>query len=155
MSGGPAEASTVQASTVQASTVEASTEEASTVEASTVESFEYAVIKVVPRVQRGESMNAGVILYSQGHGFLGCRVYLDEDRVRALDPAADLTSVTAALAAIDEACRTELPPGQPAGARFRWLTAPRSTVVQPGPVHSGLTANPAGELQHLFETLVR
>lgn len=119
------------------------------------EPFEYAVIKVVPRVERGEAMNAGVILYSQAHGYLGCRVYLDEDRLHALDPGADLTSVTAALAAIDEACRTEIPPGQPAGARFRWLTATRSTVVQPGPVHSGLTTNPAAELQHLFDTLVR
>jgi hypothetical protein len=119
-----------------------------------LESFEYSVIRVMPRVERGEAMNAGVILYSQGHGFLGCRVFLDEDRLLALDPRVDLTSVTAALAAMDEACRTEIPPGQPAGARFRWLTATRSTVVQPGPVHSGLTADPAGELQHLFDTLV-
>ncbi|HEX4061484.1 MAG TPA: DUF3037 domain-containing protein [Streptosporangiaceae bacterium] len=119
------------------------------------EPFEYAVIKVVPRVERGEAMNAGVIVYSHGHGYLGCRIYLDEDRLRALDPGADLTSVTAALAAIDEACRSELPPGQPAGARFRWLTATRSTVVQPGPVHAGLTADPAAELTHLFDTLVR
>ncbi|HEY1916448.1 MAG TPA: DUF3037 domain-containing protein [Streptosporangiaceae bacterium] len=119
-----------------------------------MEAFEYAVIRVMPRVERGEAMNAGVILYSQQHGFLGCRVFLDEDRLLALDPRVDLTSVTAALAAMDEACRTEIPPGQPAGARFRWLTATRSTVVQPGPVHSGLTANPAAELQHLFDTLV-
>jgi hypothetical protein len=119
-----------------------------------MEAFEYAVIRVMPRVERGEAMNAGVILYSQQHGFLGCRVFLDEDRLLALDPRVDLTSVTAALAAMDEACRTEIPPGQPAGARFRWLTATRSTIVQPGPVHSGLTANPAAELQHLFDTLV-
>jgi hypothetical protein len=119
------------------------------------ESFEYAVIKVVPRAERAEAMNAGVIVYSRGHGYLGCRIYLDEDRLRALDPRADLTSVTAALAAIDEACRSELPPGQPAGARFRWLTATTSTVVQPGPVHTGLTADPAAELTHLFDTLVR
>ena len=119
------------------------------------EPFEYAVIKVVPGRERGEAMNAGVIVYSRGHGYLGCRIYLDEDRLRTLDPGADLTSVTAALAAIDEACRSELPPGQPAGARFRWLTATSSTVVQPGPVHSGLTADPAAELTHLFDTLVR
>jgi hypothetical protein len=119
-----------------------------------MEAFEYAVIRVMPRVERGEAMNAGVILYSHAHGFLGCRVFLDEDRLLALDPRVDLTSVTAALAAMDEACRTEIPPGQPAGARFRWLTATRSTIVQPGPVHSGLTANPAAELQHLFDTLV-
>jgi hypothetical protein len=120
----------------------------------TMETFEYAVIRVMPRVERGEAMNAGVILYSQAHKFLGCRVFLDEDRLLALDPRVDLTSVTAALAAMDEACRTEIPVGQPAGARFRWLTATRSTIVQPGPVHSGITANPAAELQHLFDTLV-
>jgi Protein of unknown function (DUF3037) len=119
------------------------------------EPFEYAVIKVVPRLDSDESMNAGVIVYSPGRGYLGCRIYLDEDRLRALDPGADLTSVTAALAAIDEACRSELPPGQPAAARFGWLTAARSTIVQPGPVRSGLTTDPAAELQHLFGTLVR
>jgi hypothetical protein len=80
--------------------------------------FEYAVIKVVPGVERGEAMNAGVIVYAQAHGYLGCRIYLDEDRLRTLDPGADLTSVTAALAAIDE-------------------------------------ADPAAELTHLFDTLVR
>ena len=119
------------------------------------EPFEYAVIRVVPRVERGEAMNAGVILYSQQHGYLGCKVFLDEDRLLALDPGVDLTSVTAALAAIDEACRKEIPAGQPAGARFRWLTATRSTIVQPGPVHSGLTADPDAQLRHLFDTLVR
>ena len=68
------------------------------------EAFEYALIRVMPRVQRGELMNAGVILYSQRHGYLGCRIYLDSERLRALDPAADVTAVTAALTAIDEAC---------------------------------------------------
>jgi hypothetical protein len=119
------------------------------------EPFEYAVIRVVPRVERGESMNAGVILYSQQHRFLDCRMHLDEDRLRALDPAADSAAVAAALTALDEGCRGGRPGKEPLGVRFRWLTAPRSTIVQPSPVHSGLTADPAAELTRLFDELVR
>jgi len=119
------------------------------------EPFEYALIRVVPRVERGEAMNAGVILYSQRPAFLGCRILLNEDRLRALDPGVDLAAATAALAAVDAECRRERPAGESRGARFRWLTATRSTIVQPGPVHSGLTADPAAELEHLFEALVR
>jgi hypothetical protein len=118
------------------------------------EPFEYAVIRVVPRVERGEAINAGVILYSQQHGYLGCLTGLDAERLRALDPGADPAAAAAGLAAIEEGCRGG-PAGQSPGARFRWLTAPRSTIVQPGPVHSGLTADPAAELRHLFDTLVR
>lgn len=119
------------------------------------EPYEYALIRVVPRVERGEAMNAGVILYSQRHAYLGCRIQLDEARLRALDPAADLAAVTAALAAVDEECRRGRDQEQSPGTRFRWLTAIRSTVVQPGPVHSGLTTDPAAELEHLFDKLVR
>jgi Protein of unknown function (DUF3037) len=119
------------------------------------EPYEYALIRVVPRVERGEAMNAGVILYSQGHAYLGCRIQLDEARLRALDPAVDLSAVTAALAAVDEDCRRGRDTEQSPGVRFRWLTATRSTMVQPGPVHSGLTADPAAELEHLFDKLVR
>lgn len=122
------------------------------------EPFEYAVITVVPRVERGESINAGVILYSHAHRYLGCRVHLDTGRLRALDPGADPAAVAAALGVIEEACRAgerAAPGAQPPGARFRWLTAPRSTIVQPGPVHSGLTDDPAAELEHLFDKLVR
>ncbi len=119
------------------------------------EPFEYALIRVMPRVQRGELMNAGVILYSQRHGYLGCRIYLNSERLRALDPAVDVAAVTAALTAIDEACRHDRPAGQSPGMRFRWLTATRSTIVQPGPVHSGLTTDPVAELDHLFDELVR
>ena len=131
------------------------------------EPFEYAVITVVPRVERGESINAGVILYSHRHRYLDCRVQLDPARLRALDPTADPAAVVAALAVIEETCRAPEPAAEPAvepgaapaaqspGARFRWLTAPRSTIVQPGPVHSGLTADPAAELDHLFDKLVR
>ena len=122
---------------------------------STGEPFEYALIRVVPRVERGEAMNAGVILYSQRPAYLGCRIELNTGRLRALDPAADLAAVRAALAAVDTECRRERRAGESPGTRFRWLTATRSTIVQPGPVHSGLTADPAAELEHLFEKLVR
>ncbi len=119
------------------------------------EVFEYALIRIVPRVERGEAINAGVILYSRGHEFLQALVHLNEDRLRALDPAADLTAVRPALNAVASACTEGPLAGQSLGVRFRWLTAPRSTIVQPGPVHTGLTDNPAAELAHLFDTMVR
>ena len=119
------------------------------------EAFEYALIRVVPRVERGEVMNAGVILYCQQHRYLGCRIFLNEDRLRALDPDTDMAAVAAALDAVAEGCRSGPAAGPPPGARFRWLTATRSTIVQPGPVHSGLTADPEAELGRLFDDLVR
>jgi hypothetical protein len=119
------------------------------------EPFEYALIRVVPRVERGEAINAGVILYSQQNRFLACRIELDEDRLLALDPAVDLAAVIAALTALDTECRRAASEDDSPGARFRWLTATRSTMIQPGPVHSGLTTDPAAELEHLFDTLVR
>ena len=119
------------------------------------EVYEYALIRVVPRVERGEAINAGVIVYSQQYRYLCARVELDEGRLRALDPAADLDSVRTALTAFSKACSEGPLADRPLGERFRWLTAPRSTIVQPGPVHTGLTADPAAELDHLFDTLVR
>ena len=119
------------------------------------EVFEYALIRVVPRVERGEAINAGVIVYSQQYRYLCARIELDEDRLRALDPGVDLDAVRAALGAFAKACTEGPLAGRPLGERFRWLTAPRSTIVQPGPVHTGLTADPAAELDHLFDTLVR
>ena len=120
-----------------------------------LEPFEYALIRVVPRVERGEAINAGVILYSHQHRFLDCLFLLNENRLRVLDPAADVAAVRAALAALGAGCRGGRPAEEPLGVRFRWLTAPRSTIVQPGPVHSGLTADPAAELARLFDELVR
>ena len=79
------------------------------------EPFEYAVIRVVPRVERGETMNAGVILYSQQHGYLGCLIQLDTERLRALDPGADAAAAAAGLTAIEEGCRG----GGRAGRRAR------------------------------------
>jgi hypothetical protein len=119
------------------------------------EVFEYALVRVVPRVQRGEAINAGILVYSKPFRYLGCRIELNEGRLLALDPSADVTAVRAALGAFERAC-TEGPLAErPLGERFRWLTAPRSAIVQPGPVHSGITADPAAELDRLFTTLVR
>jgi hypothetical protein len=120
--------------------------------------FEYSVLRVVPRMDRGELINAGVMLYCRPLGFLGVRIDLDASRVLALDPAADLASIECALKAVAAVC-DQLPgagsAGQLAiGPRFRWLTAPRSTVVQPGPVHTGLTDDPAAELGRLLVSLV-
>ena len=119
------------------------------------EVFEYALIRVVPRIERGEAINAGVIVYSQQYRYLCARIELDEDRLRALDAGVDAGAVRAALGAFTKACTEGPLAGRPLGERFRWLTAPRSTIVQPGPVHTGLTADPAAELAHLFDTLVR
>jgi hypothetical protein len=119
------------------------------------EVFEYALIRLVPRIERGEAINAGVIVYSQQYRYLCARIELDEDRLRALDPGVDAGAVRRALGAFTKACTEGPLAGRPLGERFRWLTAPRSTIVQPGPVHTGLTADPAAELDHLFDTLVR
>jgi hypothetical protein len=119
--------------------------------------FEYAVMRVVPRVERAESINAGVVLYCRTLNYLDARVHLEVDRVRALDPAIDTGPLESALDAIAAACRAPVERSQPVqdiGSRFRWLTAPRSTVVQPGPVHTGLTLDPAAELERLLTVLV-
>lgn len=122
---------------------------------SQLEVFEYAVVRVVPRVERGEAINVGVIVYAKSFRYLSARIALDEKRLLALDARVDLTAIRAGLAAFERAC-TEGPLAErPLGERFRWLTAPRSTMVQPGPVHTGLTEDPARELDRLFETLVR
>ena len=119
--------------------------------------FEYAAIRVVPRIERGEQINVGVILYCQARDFLAAKSRLDEARLRALDPAVDADAVGAALRSWELVCAgrdagpaEELSPGE----RFRWLTAPRSTVLQAGPVHTGLTCDPAAELDRLVDLLV-
>ncbi|KOV57299.1 hypothetical protein ADK64_38925 [Streptomyces sp. MMG1121] len=121
--------------------------------------FEYALVRVVPRVERGECINAGVIVYSRAKAYVGARTHLDEARLLALDPAADVAGIRAALDAVERHCAGGEQAGQAAGddagRRFRWLIAPRSTVVQPGPVHTGLTADPAAETERLLDLLVR
>jgi hypothetical protein len=120
--------------------------------------FEYALLRVVPRIERGEALNAGVIVYCQRLGYLGTRISLDVDRLRALDPGADPEPIEQALRATARACASG-PAGGPVaqqdiGRRFRWLTAPRSTVVQPGPIHTGLTDDPDAAADRLLRQLV-
>ena len=120
--------------------------------------FEYAVLRVVPRVERGEFINAGVVLYCQADGFLGARVHLDPDRLNSLDPHADLEAVRAHLESVRSVCAGGAEAGSvgqlPLGERFGWLVAPRSTVVQPSPVHTGLTEDPEAELERLLSRMV-
>ena len=120
--------------------------------------FEYAILRVVPRVERGEFINAGVVLYCQADGFLGARVYLDPDRLMTLDPGADLEAVRAHLEAVRPVCAGSPEAGSvgrlPIGERFGRLVAPRSTVVQPSPVHTGLTDDPEAELERLLRSMV-
>jgi hypothetical protein len=121
--------------------------------------FQYAIIRVVPRVERGECLNAGVVLLCRPKRFLAAKVGLDRDRFRALAPDVDPTTVEVHLAAIEAIARGEASAGPIAqlgqGERFHWLVAPASTVIQPSEVHTGLCDDPAIELDHLFERLVR
>lgn len=120
--------------------------------------FEYSVIRLVPRVEREEFLNVGVVLFCKEHRFLSARTVVDESRIRAFAPELDVEEVQAHLEAIPRICDG----GDDAGPlgkmelaeRFRWLVAPRSTIIQASPVHSGTTDDPAGELEHLVQTLV-
>ena len=120
--------------------------------------FEYAVLRIVPRPERGECVNAGVLVYCQALDYLGARVHLDQDRLRALDPTADPAEIERALRSIADVCGAAPDAGPAArediGRRFRWLVAPRSTVVRSGPVHTGLTSDPAGDADRLLRLLV-
>jgi Protein of unknown function (DUF3037) len=120
--------------------------------------FEYAIVRVVPRVERGECMNVGVILWCQARGYLGARTVVDPPRLRVLDAGLDLPAVRAHLDALARTCAGGSPAGAVAaltpGERFRWLTSPRSTVVQTSPVHSGFTDDPVAELGRLVDLLV-
>jgi hypothetical protein len=120
--------------------------------------YQYVVLRCVPRVQREEFVNVGVVLYSQSADFLEASWRVDEARLQALAPDLDLAAVADALDTVCRVCRGETGGGLPTlgglGKRFGWLSAPRSTVVQPGPVHGGLTRDPSAELESLLERLV-
>jgi DUF3037 family protein len=122
-------------------------------------SFDYAIVRVVPRVEREEFINAGVILYCLTHRFLGAKVELDERRLLALAPEVDLELVRGHLEAIPRICaggKAAGPIGQlPQKERWHWLVAPRSTILQMSPVHSGLCEDPAKALEHLMDQMVR
>ncbi|MFC7527244.1 DUF3037 domain-containing protein [Actinoplanes sp. GCM10030250] len=118
--------------------------------------YEYAIIQAVPRIERGELINVGVLLYCQRHDFLSARTHLAEDRLRALDPAADVPAIRTALDSWAKTCAGGgASEGMRLGERFRWLVAPRSTILRAGPVHMGLTTDPAAELERLVDLLVR
>jgi hypothetical protein len=120
--------------------------------------YDYAIIRVVPRVDRGEQMNVGVILSCVDSDYLEVRIAVDEARLRALDPTADLETINAGLATLEAICAGgpqagpvgELPPR----GRFRWIVSPRSTVIQTSSVHTGSTDDPDAALQHLFDKMV-
>ena len=120
--------------------------------------YQYVALRCVPRVEREEFVNVGVILYSQGAEFLEAAYHVDEDRLQILFPDVDATAVADALETVCQVCRGVTGGGLPTlgglGRRFGWLSAPRSTVVQPGPVHGGLTDDPAVALRALVERLV-
>jgi len=122
-------------------------------------SFDYAIVRVVPRVERGEFINAGVILFCLTSRFLAAKVEVDERRLRALEPEVDLELVRSHLEAIPRICtggRAAGPIGQlPQKERWHWLVAPRSTIIQTSPVHSGLCEDPAKALEHLMDRMVR
>ena len=122
-------------------------------------SFDYAVLRVVPRVDREEFVNGGVILFCLERDFLEARVHLDHARVRGLFPGADLATIEDHLRAIPRIAAGAAD-GGPIGQltlreRFHWLVAPRSTMIQVSPVHSGLCEDPAQELDRLLRELVR
>jgi hypothetical protein len=120
--------------------------------------FEYAAIRVVPRVERGEFLNVGAVLLCRQRRFLDARVALDEARLRLLAPGLDLDALAAQLGHIPIICRGGAPAGPigelPLYERFRWLVAPRSTVIQTSPVHPGLCDDPALALERIFGLLV-
>lgn len=120
--------------------------------------FAYAIVRVVPSAQRGEFINAGVVLYARQHGFLGARVALDEVKLSAIAPDADVETVKAHLAALERVADGDGESGPIAALdqseRFGWLVAPASTIIQTSPVHTGICEDPQRALDELFADLV-
>jgi hypothetical protein len=123
------------------------------------QTYDYAIIRVVPRVDRGELINVGVILSCPALDFLEARIDLDAARLRALDPSIDVQATREYLETIPRVCRGGADAGEigalPQRSRFHWLVSPRSTIVQMSPVHTGRTTDPAKALERLLETMVR
>jgi hypothetical protein len=120
--------------------------------------YQYVVLRCVPRVDREEFVNVGVVLYCQATDFLEVAWHVDRDRLAALDPGLDIDQVCDALGFVEGVClgdeRGGAAASKPLSQRFGFLKAPRSTVIQPGPVHGGVTADPPRQLEHLRERLV-
>ena len=121
--------------------------------------FAYAPLRVVPRIERGECVNVGVVLFCRPRRFLGMRIELDRERLRAFAPELDLPAVERHLEQIRLVCAGDAAGGPIArlslSERFGWVVAPVSTIVQPGAVHTGLSPDPAAALDHLLRTMVR
>jgi hypothetical protein len=121
--------------------------------------FDYAIVRIVPRVDRGEFLNAGVIVFSSTAAFLNARVGCDSGRLQALAPSIDVSLVESYLDAIPVVCAGGGEAGSigtlPQRARFHWLVAPRSTIIQTSPVHSGVHHDLNAVLENLFDKLVR
>lgn len=121
-------------------------------------SYQYVVLRCVPRVDREEFLNVGVVIYCQGADYLDVAWNVDRERLGALSPRIDLDQVCEALVFVEGVCAGDERGGaaarEPIGQRFGFLKAPKSTVLQPGPVHGGLTADPARQLEHLLHELV-
>jgi hypothetical protein len=120
--------------------------------------YQYVVLRCVPRVDREEFVNVGVVLYCQATDFLQVAWSVDADRLRALDPRVDVDHLAEALSFVEGVCAGDKRGGaasdKPTGTRFGFLRAPKSTVLQPGPVHGGVTTDPARQLEHLLASLV-
>jgi hypothetical protein len=120
--------------------------------------YQYVVLRCVPRVDREEFVNVGVVLYCEAATYLDARWSVDADRLRALDPQVDVDQVCEALTFVEGVCAGDERGGAaaraPMGQRFGFLKAPRSTMLQPGPVHGGVTTDPARQLEHLLERFV-
>lgn len=120
--------------------------------------FQYSIVRLVPRVERGETLNVGVILLCRPRRYLGARIHLDEARLGAFAPELDPLLLKPHLDAIERIARADPAAGPIArlglAERFHWLVAPASTVIQPSEVHTGLCEDPAAELDHLVATLV-
>jgi len=123
------------------------------------EAFSYALLRAVPSLARGEAVNVGVVLHSRRFRFLAARCEVDDARLRTLDPGVDVEAVRAHMAMIAGVAAGDPSSGPlaklDASERFGWIVAPSSTLVQPSPVHTGLTDDPQATLDRLFTTLVR